>query len=531
MEKNAKPSSLKQQSAWLLAAKVVAFSFSFFLPLIIVRSLAQDVVGHYREAFQVITNAVIILPLGFSMSAYYYLSRETERRAAAVLNILIFNFFAGGLAAFTLLLFPDLIGGFTKSPELNALGPTIGILIWVSIFAAFLEIVAIANSEAKVATVFITVSALSKTILMGSAVVVFASVEAIVYAALIQAVLQSALLLNYVRSRFPGFWREFDAGFFAEQARYAIPFGLTSILWIAQTDIHNYFVMYKFDDVDFAIYAYGCFQLPLISMLAESVASVLIPHMNTLQKTGDKDEMIRLTVRAMEKLSFFYFPLYAFLMITAGTFITTLFTHKYDASTPIFMINLTILPFSVLLTDPIVRSFKELGRFFLLTRVFVLALMVAILYFSLSSIGMVGIIAIAVGAILLEKFIGETMIIKKLGIGLEHLPLLRNVGKTAVISLIAGAVTYVVYANVHVYLEKVGEHFAEETFHTQQMSTLNFFGGALVLLLSGLVFAPIYLLLANIWGVIEESEKQFVRKHLGRFLPKGWVQPVADSQG
>ncbi len=78
--------SLRQQSVWLLAAKIVAFAFSFALPLLIVRYLTQDAVGHYRAAFQVITNAVIILPLGFSMSSYYFLARETERRGAAILT-------------------------------------------------------------------------------------------------------------------------------------------------------------------------------------------------------------------------------------------------------------------------------------------------------------------------------------------------------------------------------------------------------------------------------------------------------------
>ena len=106
-----------------MAAKVVAFGFSFVLPLLIVRVLTQEAVGHYREAFQVITNAVIILPLGFSMSAYYFLARETdERRAAAILNILIFNFVVGGLACLTLFLFPQIIGNVFQSEEMTAAG-------------------------------------------------------------------------------------------------------------------------------------------------------------------------------------------------------------------------------------------------------------------------------------------------------------------------------------------------------------------------------------------------------------------------
>ena len=375
--------SLRSQSTWLLAAKIIGFGFSFVLPLLIVRVLTQDDVGHYREAFQVITNAVIILPLGFSMSAYYFLSRETERRGAAVLNILLFNFVVGGLACLALFLYPQAIGNIFQSDELTRLAPKVGVVIWIWIFATFLETVAIANQEAKVATVFIIAAQFSKTLLMGGAVLAFATVESFIYAAMIQGVIQTFILLNYLRSRFPGFWREFDWAFFREQMVYAIPFGLTGILWMAQSDIHNYFVGYKFSSADFAIYAYGCFEVPLIAMLSESVTSVLIPRMNALQLVGDRDEMIRLTARATQKLAFFYFPIYVFLMITSHTFVITLFTQKYEASASIFVVNLTILPFSVLILDPIVRSFKELGRLFLLTRVLVLTALIGVLYFAL----------------------------------------------------------------------------------------------------------------------------------------------------
>ncbi|MFT3746025.1 MAG: oligosaccharide flippase family protein [Pyrinomonadaceae bacterium] len=508
-----KTQSLKQQSAWLLVAKIIGFAFSFALPLLIVRFMPLEEVGHYREAFQIISNAMVILPLGFSMSAYYFLARETERRGAAILNILLFNFVVGGLAALLLVLYPDLLFKLTKSNELVQLGPAIGLVIWIWIFSTFLETVAIANSEAKTATYFIVFASLSKTALMGGAVIGFATVGAFIYAAMIHGVIQTAILLHYLRSRFPGFWRGFDLSFFREQMRYAIPFGLTGILWIAQNDIHNYFVFYKFSAAEFAIYAYGCFQLPLVAMLSESVTSVLIPKMNELQQVGQRDEMIRLTVRAMHKLAFFYFPMYVFLMITAETFVLTLFTKEYLQSTPIFMINLTLIPLSIFVTDPIVRSYKELGRFFLLTRVFVLTLLVGALYFFLDQLSLTGVIAVAVAALLLEKVIGETMVIRKLGLGWKDLPLLKGVGKVALITLFAGIITYIVYANVHVYLEGVGEHFAEEALDTHKVSILNFIGGSLVMLISGLVFAPIYLLAANFLGVIEDDEKKAVAKY------------------
>jgi O-antigen/teichoic acid export membrane protein len=522
--------SLRGQSAWLLVAKIIGFGISFLLPLVIVRHLTQDAVGHYREAFQVITNAVVILPLGLSMSAYYFLARETERRGTAIFNILIFNFVVGGLASLTLYLYPQIIGNIFHSDELTSLAPAIGIVIWIWIFSTFLETVAIANQEARVATAFIIAASFSKTLLMGAAVMAFATVEAFIYAAMIQGAIQTFILLNYLRSRFPGFWRGFDFTFFREQAAYAIPYGLAGVLWMAQNDIHNYFVGYKFSPADFAIYAYGCFEVPLIAMLSESVSSVLIPRMNALHLAGNRDEMIRLTARAMQKLAFFYFPIYVFLLITSRIFIITLFTQRYEASASIFVINLTLLPFSILITDPVIRSYRELGRFLLLSRILLLTSLVAVLYFGLDHFGLSGMIMVAVGAILIEKCIAETMVIRKLGLGLQHLPLLKNVAKTAVISVLAGVITYFVYVNIQEYLLSVGENLAENALSAPKLSTLNFIGGSLVLLISGCVFAPIYLLAANFWGVIEEDEKQMLRNVLRRFVPKGGRTPMIEGQ-
>ena len=522
--------SLKSQSAWLLAAKVIGFGFSFALPLLIVRYLSKDDVGTYREAFQVIANAIVILPLGFSMSAYYFLARETERRGAAICNILLFNFVVGGLACLALQFYPQMIGGIFKSEDLTALTPKIGIVIWIWIFSTFLETVAIANQEAKVATAFIVLAQFSKTLLMGAAVFAFATVESFVYAAMIQGVVQTLILLWYLQSRFPGFWLKFDRRFFWEQMRYALPFGLAGIFWMAQNDIHNYFVGHKFSSADYAIYAYGCFEVPLIAMLSESVTSVLIPRMNKLQLAGDHDEMIRLTARASQKLALFYFPIYVFLMITAKTFIITLFTQEYAASADIFVINITMLPFMVIITDPILRSYKELGRLFLLTRILILTALIAVLYFGLASFSLTMMITVAIGAILIEKFVAETMIIKKLGLGWRHLPLLKNVAKTAVLSVAAGVVTYFVYENIHVELLNLGERFAESAFSTTKLSILNFVGGGLVLLICGLVFLPIYLLGASLWGVIEEDEKRSVKDILRKAIPGRQTPPVAETQ-
>ncbi|MCZ2389981.1 MAG: oligosaccharide flippase family protein [Acidobacteria bacterium] len=505
-----------------MTAKLVGFAFSFCVPLVVVRALSQDEVGHYRAAFLVIANAIVVLPLGVSMSAYYFLAREsTERRAACILNILAFNFAVGGLAALFFFLFPGTVGSIFQSEEITRLAPLIGVVIWIWIFSSFLETVAIANQEARIATLFIISAQFTKALFMCVAAFAFATVEAFLYAAIIQGAIQAALLGWYLTSRFPGFWREFDLGFLREQLVYAVPFGLAGTLWLAQTEIHSWFAGHKFSAADFAVYAYGCFEIPLIAMLAESVTAVLIPRMNELHGDNDRDEMVRLKARAMQKLSFVYFPAYVFLLITATTFITTLFTEKYAASANVFVVNITLLPFSVLITDPIVRSYKELGRVFLLTRLFIVAALVSCLYFLLNEISMTGMIGLAVGAVVTDKLIAEAMVIRKLHLGLKDLPLLANVGKTAIASLSAGFLTYLAYTNLHNFVFTSARAFFSDLLGTAEHGVANFFAGVLVLALAALVFAPAYLLLANMFGLIEKDEKAAVRRVAARFLPLG----------
>lgn len=533
-ENKQKNESLKSQSAWLLFAKIVGFVFSFLLPLLIVRFLSQDKVGLYRESFQVIVNAVTILPLGFSMSAYYFLSRETERRAASIFNILLFNFIVGGLACAALFFYPQIIGNIFQSEEITALAPRIGVIIWIWIFSTFLETVAIANQEAKLATVFIILAQFSKTLLMAGAVILYATVDAFLYAAIIQGVLQTVILLVYLNLRFPRFWTDFRPKFFVEQATYAVPFGIIAVLWILQTDVHNYFVGHKFSSADYAVYAYGCFQLPLIGMLAESVSSVMIPKMSELQARGDKKEIIRITARAMQKLSFFYFPIYALLMITAETFIVTLFTKNYLASVPIFMINLTILPFSILMVDPIVRAYREFGRFLLILRAVIVAAMIAVLYFGSGFFDMRAMITVAIASLLAEKFIAETFIIRRLEFSRRDLYLLKDVGKTAVVTLIAGLITFVFYTFTKDSIFTFGERLAAEIFQTSKISILNFFGGGLTLFASACVFGPIYLLGTYYWKVIEVEEinqfKSVINKFLTFFGKKRVPNPQSQTQ-
>jgi O-antigen/teichoic acid export membrane protein len=520
--------SLASQSAWLLFAKLIGFVLSFMLPLLIFRTLNKADIGIYNQVFLVIVTVSNILPFGVSMSAFYFLSREKERKRYFIFNILLFNFIVGGLACLTLNIFPGILGDLFKDDEMTKFAPQIGVVIWLWLFSTFLEVVAIANQEARLATVFIICSQLTKMIFMVSAVLMFGTVGAMLNAVTIQVILQTLVLIFYLNSRFPQFWKSFDKSILFEHLKYALPFGLMGILWILQTDIHNFFIGNRFSPEDVAVYRAGCFELPLLVLFYESISSVMIPRMSELQAAGKTREMLELTVRAMEKLSLFYFPAFVFFMITAYTLITTLFTSKFADSVPIFTVNIMLLPFYVLMTDPIVRSFASLGRFILKVRIVVVIALIIMLTYGIQHFNLQGMIAIVVVSAVFDRVISFLKVAKTIRVTRSDFALLKKVGKTALIAVSVGVPTYFVYGQIKEFTPQIGEYLAKIILESPKATLIETLSGFLTLAFTGLFFAPIYLLGINYFDVISDDERAFVSGKFAKIF--GFLKPTQTAQ-
>lgn len=354
---------------------------------------------------------------------------------------------------------------------------------------------------------------------MTAAVVIFVSVDAILYAAMIQAFLQVIVLLVYLNSRFPKFWTDFDVPFFKKQAVYALPFGFAGILWIMQTDIHNYFVGYRFGEVGFAIYAYGCFEFPLISMMYESVSSVMIPKMSEFQSQGRTQAIIDTTISAMNKIALAFLPIFVFLMIVSATFIVTLFTEDYAASIPIFRVNLFIMPIYILMLDPIARAYEEVGRFLLKFRIFLLIGIIAALWFGINYLNLTGMISIVVVSIAFERLVTFIKIKNLLGLKFSQIYLLKNIAKTALAAFIAGVFLLVFYWFTNDALLAVCIDFSKNLLTPFGIEKfVGFLGGSIYLGMCLAVFAPIYFFLANRFDLINDDEKELIKNALGKLF-------------
>ena len=437
--------SLAARAAWVLAAKCVSFALAFALPLLLVRRLAVDEFGLYKQVFLLVDTAVAILPLGFYLSAFYYLPREPERRSQIVFNILLFHLFVGGAACAVLAARPGLAASLLNAPELERLAPLAGLTILLWIVSYFLETVAVAEQEMRLAVLFIVGSRLTRSGLMFAAAVFAPNVESLLYAALAQGVVQTLVLLLYLRSRFGAFWRGFEWPVLRAQLAYALPLGFAAIILTMFASLDNYFVSHEYGSVAYAVYAVGCFTIPLVPLLSEAVGQVTLPRVSFLQQRGDSRGIIELTARVVRKLALAYLPLYALLLVVAREFVVLLFTEQYAASVPVFRVNLTLIPLAILMSacDPVIRAFAGQRFYFLKMRLVMLALMTGAIIFGLKTFGMMGAITAAVAVNFVERMVTARKCARMLGATRGDWSLVGDVWKIAAAAVAAAALTFV----------------------------------------------------------------------------------------
>ncbi|PYQ34256.1 MAG: hypothetical protein DMF57_06715 [Acidobacteria bacterium] len=488
------PGLLAAGAAWLMTAKTLTFGVNFLLPILLVRRLSVSEFGLYKQAFLIVNTAIGMLPLGFATSAFYFWPRQAERRDGLVFNILLFYSFVTGVAGLILVWRPTLLAAIFHDPELVKYGAAIGavVLLWGA--SSFLETVAIANGETRLASGFIVAIQISKALFLIGAVLWSPTVGALVGAALIHGVIQMSVAVAYLGSRFGRFWTRLDISLLRVQLAYALPHGFAAWLYWVHVELHQYFVAHRFNAAVFAIYAVGCFQLPFLAILCESVGSIAIPRVSRLHKEGRFQEIVTLTADLARKLALILFPTYAFLLVTRRELITVLFTKQYLASAPILALNLTLIPLAIVLTagDPVIRAHNE-ARFFLTkVRLALTGLTLAGLWFATNRFGLLGPIAVVVVVTFLERVALALKVGSLLELGRRDLVLFKDLPKLGLASAAAGLVALM-----------AREFFAG-------------WGAMVVLLGCALVFSVAYVALLLVSGVPTRGEREAVLRFFVR---------------
>jgi O-antigen/teichoic acid export membrane protein len=488
---------LTKRTAMLAAARIVAFALTIPLPLVLVRTLSQSEFGLYKQVFQILVTVLALAGLQVNMSVLYFMPRHPDKKPQIALNVLAFYAVIGTLVALVFAVFPGWVTIIFKGDGLVPHIPLLGLAILLWLLSTVLDVVAVADNDIRSASMFVVVVNFTKSGLLMGAAVLFGTVHGVVIAAVVQGALHCLIMFAYLHSRFGRFWGAFDWPLFKTQIANALPFGFGALAFGIQADLHNYFVSHYFDPAQFAIYAVGCFQLPLLGTLFESVVSVLMPEVARRHKKADYDGIIALWAAAIRKLALFFVPTYVFLFVVRHEFIATLFTKNYAAAAPIFAINLLGILLYICVPTSIMRSFDELKYFRLKLSLATIPVACVALYAGVHAAGMVGAITAYVTVQTLDLAVLILAIGRKLSMSLGDIRRLAPVLRTLAAASAAGLATF------GVKLALAGAH----TFVT--------------LAVCSLVYGTVYLIATFITGAVTTSEKAEIRGALLSFYRLG----------
>ena len=476
--------SLGDQMATLFMARTVAFAVTFAMPLVLVRVFSQEEYGLYKQLFLVHETLVPILTLGLVASLYYFVPNDPEYRRAYISNTLLALTVVGVIGLGTLVALKAQVAWLLSNPRLQLYLPAMALFTGFCLVTSMLESLMVILKQVRLAALTGLASDFVRAAMVIGAALWAREMGAVVVALLLWVGCRTITLIFYLRTMGIRSWREVRRERIGPQWHYSLPFGLALMVRTFADSLHQYAVAHLYGPGLFAVYSVGYLQVPVVSIAFESTAEVALVRLTELRRDGRLDKSVELIRGTVATLSLLLLPLYVWLVVNSGGFIQLLYTRQFEASVPIFVVFLTIIPLTALGLDYVPRAFAD-TRFILRVNVYRL-LVNCVLLIILWPMHLVGAALATVGAMAATKLLILLRVRTLLDVSVAQLLPTRRLMAIAAASCFAGLAAWL--ARIAVASGPLGD-----------------------LVISAAVFGACYVSLAWIGGIVNEAEKARVR--------------------
>jgi O-antigen/teichoic acid export membrane protein len=134
------------------------------------------------------------------------------------------------------------------------------------------------------------------------------------------------------------------AGGVRDQLQYAGQVSSARAMGVATKQLDRFFVGAMGDVKGFSVYATGALEIPFISVLTGSAATVLAPEISKRFHDGDKAGALRLWHESIRKVALFLFPIGAVMVALAHPMFTVLYGAELAEASFIFQVFSLALP-------------------------------------------------------------------------------------------------------------------------------------------------------------------------------------------
>lgn len=349
------PESVLAGARPLVLARAYSAGATFFIPVVLARLLEVDEYGTFKQFFLVANTLYLALTLGMPQSLYYFLPRAEGAEARSYLaQTLIWLLGAGAMVGIGLVLAAPLLEAL-GGPQLAAMRVPMAIFCACLLGSGALEAGLTAQGRPASAAAAYAVSDTAKTIFFVAPALLGLGLSGVFWGAAIFTSLRlCAAWLVHGRTRGAPLARR---ALFAGQLRYALPFGAAMLLAMPQQQFHQYVVAAATDPAVFAVYAVGCFNLPIVDLLYSPTSELLMYRIGEQERRGRPAEEAAAAFReAAGKLAYAFLPIAAGLWAIAPSFLALLYGERFVGAAPIFRIAVIVVALACFPVDGVLRA-------------------------------------------------------------------------------------------------------------------------------------------------------------------------------
>jgi len=473
----------------LMSGRAAAFAITFLIPITLSRILSQTEFGTYRQIFLVVYTLYGIGQIGMAECLFYFLPSFPKDAGRFVTNSMIMLGVSGLVCFLGLVAVTEYVSD-SLSPDLGKYIWMAGAYLMLMLLGCALEIVMIARKRYRWATYSYAASDMLRGVMFLLPALFTRRLEWLLLGGLFFCAFRVLTMIVYLRSEFSNNLR-FDLQLLKQQFVYTAPFALSVLVEVTQANYHQLAVSWYFNAATFAIYSVGCLQIPLVDFMASPASNVMMVRMGEEMRDGNTSRLLPIWHDTSRKLALVFFPLVALLVVTGHRLITFLFSERYAASAPIFMVWSLSIIFSVFQTDGVLRVFAQ-TRFLVLMNLTRLAAIAGLMTWSLRHFDLIGAVLVTIAGMLVAKSMALVRIRSLMKTSVRALMPWWSFGGIAIVSMLAAIPTAIVSSKL--LLDSI-----------------------YVLPIAGVTYAAAYVTLLLGLGLLTESEKRGIADIIGRY--------------
>jgi O-antigen/teichoic acid export membrane protein len=345
------------RSGPLVLSRVTSFAVGLGLPLVLVRLLEPAQYGAYKQFFLVGMTVLLIGQIGMTQSLFYFVPRGGPQRGVYVAQTLTVLAGLGIVLGASLWVLAPQIGTWLGSPDLASLRLPLAIYGGAMLAAAPLEGSLISDGRVNGAAFAFTSSDLVRTVLMVAAAKLLGGHWLFWAAALLATLRVMTLWILVLRGVLP-FARPQRSALRA-QLDFALPFAGASLLLVAMQNFSQYAVSASFDPATFALFTVASFHMPVVDIVFNPICEVLMVELGRPGVRESRAVALGHWHEAMDRLSSILFPAACGAWLIGPFTLPLLFTHRYEAAVPLFMVTTFGILLATLPVDALLRAGGE----------------------------------------------------------------------------------------------------------------------------------------------------------------------------